>query len=154
MASKTDFTKIPSISGNNGYSLRCPEVKIQGQDAYCSYTVCQHTILAYKENRLPVTSFTSCATAIAAGKCQALKMMVEEIRKSESIYYIDMPALIREIEERNLNATSLSRKREATTISNLVQRVNKKPETTSPDSLAPVTDVYAALVEAAVKEST
>ncbi|MYO13203.1 hypothetical protein DCJ80_25250, partial [Salmonella enterica subsp. enterica serovar Kentucky] len=61
MASKTDFTKIPSISGNNGYSLRCPEVKIQGQDAYCSYTVCQHTILAYKENRLPATSFTSCA---------------------------------------------------------------------------------------------
>ncbi|PQX59794.1 hypothetical protein C5952_22885 [Cronobacter sakazakii] len=81
-------------------------------------------------------------------------MLVEEIRKGESIYYIDMPALIREIEERNQNATSLTRKREATTISSLVQRVKKKPETTSPDSLAPVTDVYAALVEEAVKEST
>ncbi|HFG0985001.1 TPA: hypothetical protein ACGE1F_005748, partial [Klebsiella pneumoniae] len=26
MATKTDLSKIPSISGLNGYSLRCPEV--------------------------------------------------------------------------------------------------------------------------------
>lgn len=43
---KADLSKIPSISGNNGYSLRCEEVKINGESAYCSYSVCQHTILA------------------------------------------------------------------------------------------------------------
>ena len=46
---KADLSKIPSISGNNGYSLRCEEVKINGESAYCSYSVCQHTILAFKE---------------------------------------------------------------------------------------------------------
>ena len=61
---KADLSKVPSISGNNGYSLRCEEVKINGESAYCSYSVCQHTILAFKENRLPRTSFQSCATAI------------------------------------------------------------------------------------------
>ncbi|HAJ2292424.1 TPA: hypothetical protein HMM51_24135 [Escherichia coli] len=45
---KDDLSKIPSISGNNGYSLRCEEVKINGESAYCSYSVCQHTILAFK----------------------------------------------------------------------------------------------------------
>ncbi|HIE2724514.1 TPA: hypothetical protein ACXLGR_006040, partial [Klebsiella pneumoniae] len=45
MATKTDLSKIPSISGLNGYSLRCPEVKLNGHDSYCSYTVCQHTML-------------------------------------------------------------------------------------------------------------
>ena len=97
MSTRTDLSKIPSISGNNGYSLRCPEVKINGHEAHCSYTVCQHTILAYKEKRLPATSFQSCAAAIAAGKCQALKMMVEEIRKGEQLYFIDMTALIKEV---------------------------------------------------------
>lgn len=96
MATKTDLSKIPSISGLNGYSLRCPEVKLNGHDSYCSYTVCQHTILAFKEKRLPASSFTSCANAISAGKCQALKMMVEEIRQGESLYFVDMPALIEE----------------------------------------------------------
>ncbi|MBR7326176.1 hypothetical protein G3W20_28700, partial [Klebsiella pneumoniae] len=76
MAPKTDLSKIPSISGLNGYSLRCPEVKPNGHASFCSYTVCQHTILAFKEKRLPASSFTSCATAISTGKCQALKMMV------------------------------------------------------------------------------
>jgi hypothetical protein len=100
MATKTDLSKIPSISGLNGYSLRCPEVKPNGHDSYCSYTVCQHTILAFKEKRLPASSFTSCANAISAGKCQALEMMVEEIRQGESLYFVDMPALIEEVEEK------------------------------------------------------
>ncbi|HAJ0189939.1 TPA: hypothetical protein HL384_27180, partial [Escherichia coli] len=51
--------------------------------------------VAFKENRLPRTSFQSCATAIKAGKCKALKMMVEEIRKGESLYFEDMTALIK-----------------------------------------------------------
>jgi len=107
MATKTDLSKIPSISGLNGYSLRCPEVKLNGHASYCSYTVCQHTILAFKEKRLPASSFTSCANAISAGKCQALKMMVEEIRQGESLYFVDMPALIEEVEERNRTARTL-----------------------------------------------
>lgn len=32
MATKTDLSKIPSISGLNGYSLRCPEVKLKRID--------------------------------------------------------------------------------------------------------------------------
>ncbi|MGE2339236.1 hypothetical protein ACME83_23955 [Enterobacter hormaechei] len=44
------------------------------------------------------------------------------------------------------------------TINSLVKRTKKtepaKPETTSTDSLAPVTDVYAALIEEATKENT
>lgn len=107
MSTRTDLSKIPSISGNNGYSLRCPEVKLNGHEAHCSYTVCQHTILAYKEKRLPATSFQSCAAAIAAGKCQALKMMVEEIRKDEQLYFIDMSSLIKEVEEQNDHARTL-----------------------------------------------
>lgn len=155
MSTRTDFSKIPSISGNNGYSLRCPEVKIGGDDAHCSYTVCQHTILAYKEKRLPATSFTSCATAIAAGKCKAVKMMVEEIRKGEPIYFVDMAALIKEVEERNRNATTNHRKRNSTNINSLVKRTKKaNPDTTPKESLVPVTDVYAALVEEATKENT
>ena len=110
MATKTDLSKIPSISGLNGYSLRCPEVKLNGHASYCSYTVCQHTILAFKEKRLPASSFTSCANAISAGKCQALKMMVEEIRQGESLYFVDMPALIEEVEERNRTREPCSRR--------------------------------------------
>ncbi|MCS1056832.1 hypothetical protein NXZ37_24790, partial [Escherichia coli] len=59
MSTKTDLSKIPSISGNNGYSLRCQEVKINGHEAHCSYTVCQPTTLAYQETRLPPTPSSS-----------------------------------------------------------------------------------------------
>ena len=143
---KADLSKIPSISGNNGYSLRCEEVKINGESAYCSYSVCQHTILAFKENRLPRTSFQSCATAIKAGKCKALKMMVEEIRKGESLYFEDMTALIKEVEERNKQARTLKRKRDSVTINSMVKK--------STTSQTAITDVYAALLEETTKETT
>ncbi|WBM73027.1 hypothetical protein OH773_21945 (plasmid) [Buttiauxella sp. WJP83] len=155
MTTKTDLSKIPSISGNNGYSLRCPEVKINGGEAFCGYSVCQHTILAYKEKRLPAGSFASCAKAIATGKCKALKMMVEEIRAGKSLYFVDMTALIREVEERNNTVSSLTKKRGSTSIQNLVKRTKKaKPaEPMKPTKeLAPVTDVYAALIEETTKE--
>jgi hypothetical protein len=101
---------------------------------------------------------SSPALRIAAGKCQALKMMVEEIRKGEQLYFIDMAALIKEVEEQNDHARTLTRKRNTMTINSLVKRTKKtepaKPETTSTDSLAPVTDVYAALIEEATKENT
>ncbi|ECO5046405.1 hypothetical protein FYQ03_22815 [Salmonella enterica] len=84
-------------------------------------------------------------------------MMVEEIRKGEQLYFIDMAALIKE-EEQNDHARTLTRKRNTMTINSMVQRTKKtepaKPETTSTDSLAPVTDVYAALIEEATKENT
>ncbi|CHM16829.1 Uncharacterised protein [Salmonella enterica subsp. enterica serovar Typhi] len=37
-------------------------------------------------------------------------MMVEEIRKGEQLYFIDMAALIKEVEEQNDHARSLTRK--------------------------------------------
>ncbi|UYW75812.1 hypothetical protein OFY05_23085 (plasmid) [Pseudocitrobacter faecalis] len=96
-------------------------MKINGHESHCSYTVCQHTILAYKEKRLPATSFQSCAAAIASGRCQALKMMVEEIQKGEQLYFIDMAALIKEVEEQNDHASTLTRKRNTMTINSLVK---------------------------------
>lgn len=153
MSERIKLSKIPSISGNNGYSLRCKEVQINGNDAYCSYTVCQHTILAYKENRLPAHSFKSCATAIKAGKCSALKMMVEEIRKAESIYFIDMTGLIREVENTNKNKAAIIRKRDTVTISKLVKR-SLKTDAGTPESQAPISDVYSALMEEVTKENT
>ncbi|EEM9676091.1 hypothetical protein GI383_19840 [Salmonella enterica] len=85
-------------------------------------------------------------------------MMVEEIRKGEQLYFIDMAALIKEVEEQNDHARTLPQKRNTMTINSMVQRTKKtepaKPENTSTDSLAPVTDVYAALIEEATKENT
>lgn len=37
-------------------------------------------------------------------------MMVEEIRKGESLYFEDMTVLIKEVEERNKQARTLKRK--------------------------------------------
>ncbi|HHD2937037.1 TPA: hypothetical protein ACNZ86_005555, partial [Klebsiella pneumoniae subsp. pneumoniae] len=83
---KTNFSKFPSISGSNSYSMLCEELLINGSPTRSSYTVCQHTVLAFKENRLPPGSFDSCATAIRAGKCRAVKMMLEEVKTGERIY--------------------------------------------------------------------
>ncbi|HCP3152064.1 TPA: hypothetical protein ODL66_004110 [Escherichia coli] len=46
---KADLSKIPSISGNNGYSLRCEEVKINGESAYCSYSFASTPFLPSKK---------------------------------------------------------------------------------------------------------
>ncbi|HAV1607844.1 TPA: hypothetical protein JG839_004229 [Enterobacter hormaechei subsp. steigerwaltii] len=85
-------------------------------------------------------------------------MMVEEVRAGKSLYFEDMTALIKEVEEQNDHARTLIRKRNTMTINSLVKRKKEtepaKPETTSTDSLAPVTDVYAALIEEATKENT
>ncbi|EFG9794935.1 TPA: hypothetical protein IBW21_004258 [Escherichia coli] len=81
-------------------------------------------------------------------------MMVEEIRKGEQLYFIDMAALIKEVEEQNDHARTLTRKRNTMTIQRTKKTEPAKPETMSTDSLAPVTDVYAALIEEATKENT
>lgn len=84
-------------------------------------------------------------------------MMVEEIRKGESLYFIDTQALIKELEETNKSVRTLTRKRNATTISSLVKRTKKvdakEPDSKPTDSLTPVTDVYAALIEETTKEN-
>ncbi|OJP92363.1 hypothetical protein BK351_26890 [Escherichia coli] len=85
-------------------------------------------------------------------------MMVEEIRKDEQLYFIDMSSLIKEVEEQNDHARTLPRKRNTATIDSLIHRTKKtepaKSETNPTDSLAPITDVYAALIEEATKEKT
>ena len=154
MATKTDLSKIPSISGLNGYSLRCPEVKLNGHDSYCSYTVCQHTILAFKEKRLPASSFPSCANAISAGKCQALKMMVEEIRQGESLYFVDMPALIEEVEERNRTARTLQPKRGSASIYSGIKGKRQSSTVAETGRLPDASEIYSELIKETLKEKT
>ncbi|MGK3219081.1 hypothetical protein [Klebsiella pneumoniae] len=148
MAIKTDLSKIPSISGLNGYSLRCPEVKLNGHDSYCSYTVCQHTILAFKEKRLPASSFTS------SGKCQALKMMVEEIRQGESLYFVDMPALIEEVEERNRTARTLQPKRGSASIYSGIKGKRQSSTVAETGRLPDASEIYSELIKETLKEKT
>ncbi|EFE0635900.1 hypothetical protein BOB65_003493 [Escherichia coli] len=72
-------------------------------------------------------------------------MMVEEIRKGESLYFEDMTALIKEVEERNKQARTIKRKRDSVTISSMVKK--------STTSQTAITDVYAALLEETTKET-
>lgn len=71
-------------------------------------------------------------------------MMVEEIRKGESLYFEDMTALIKEVEERNKQARTLKRKRDSVTINSMVKK--------SATSQTAITDVYAALLEETTKK--
>ena len=64
--------------------------------------------------------------------------MVEEIRKGESLYFEDMTALIKEVEERNKQARTIKRKRDSVTINSMVKK--------STTSQTAITDVYAALL--------
>lgn len=73
-------------------------------------------------------------------------MMVEEIRKGESLYFEDMTALIKEVEERNKQARTLKRKRDSVTINSMVKK--------SATSQTAITDVYAALLEETTKKNT
>lgn len=145
--SKTDFSKIPSISGSNAFSLKCSEVLIKNEPTYASYTICQHTILAFKENRLPAGAFSGCADAIRAGKCQALRMMVEEVRAGRSIYFEDMNVLIAEVAERNMRSSFGGQRKSKPAASLLPSRKTKAEGTTKPVDFTPITDVYAALVQ-------
>ncbi|EIY1015260.1 hypothetical protein MME34_002786 [Escherichia coli] len=72
-------------------------------------------------------------------------MMVEEIRKGESLYFEDMTVLIKEVEERNKQARTLKRKRDSVTINGMVKK--------STTSQTAITDVYAALLEETTKET-
>jgi hypothetical protein len=142
---KTNFTKFPSVSGSNSYSMLCEELLINGSPTRSSYTVCQHTVLALK--RIDSTSsFDSCATAIRAGKCRAVKML-EEVKTGERIYFIDglEEMRLREIESRA--AESATRNKRAATFGS---RVTPKPEIKKPTVLV---DIYAEAVNAEVNKT-
>lgn len=146
---KTDFSKFPSIGGSNSYSMPCEELRINESAARVSYSVCQHTILAFKEKRLPTGSFTDCATAIRTGKCQAVKMMLEEVKSGERIYYINGLEEMRKVREEieRLSAKSTERrKRDASFGTRLLPKTDtKKP--------AVLVDIYAEAVNAEVKKT-
>lgn len=146
---RTDFSKFPSIGGGNSYSMSCEEVRVNKSAARVSYSVCQHTVLAFKEKRLPPGSFADCAAAICAGKCRAVKMMLEEVKSGERIYYIDgleeMRKVREEIERRA--AESSSRHQRSVAFANRLTP-KKKPE-----KPAVLVDIYAEAVNAEVNKT-
>jgi hypothetical protein len=100
--------------------MLCEELLINGSPTRSSYTVCQHTVLAFKENRLPPGSFDSCATAIRAGKCRAVKMMLEEVKTGERIYFIDGLEEMRKLREK-LRVVQLKAQRATSVLRRLAQ---------------------------------
>ena len=68
------------MCGDNMHSVEC------GPTGRCaSYTVCQHTVWAYKGNRLK--GFEDCRSAIDARACPAIKMMLEEKKAGKPLYF-------------------------------------------------------------------
>lgn len=150
---KTDFSKFPSISGSNSYSMPCGEIRVNKSTARVSYTVCQHTVLAFKEKRLPSGSFTDCATAIRAGKCGAVKMMLEEVKTGERIYFIDGLEEMRKLREEIERRAAESAQRHQRTAS-FGSRIKPNQAAKTPTVLV---DIYAEAVNAEVnkiKENT
>ena len=146
---KTDFSKFPSIGGSNSYSMSCEEVRVKSSAARVSYSVCQHTVLAFKEKRLPPGSFADCAAAIRAGKCQAVKMMLEEVKSGERIYYIDGLEEIRKgREEIDRHATESAKRYQRN--ASFGTRLVPKAETKKPTVLV---DIYAEAVNAEVNKT-
>ena len=146
---KTDFSKFPSIGGSNSYSMSCEEVRVKSSAARVSYSVCKHTVLAFKEKRLPPGSFADCAAAIRAGKCQAVKMMLEEVKSGERIYYIDgLEEICKEREEIDRHATESAKRYQRN--ASFGTRLVPKAETKKPTVLV---DIYAEAVNAEVNKT-
>lgn len=86
--------KIPlSMTGDNLYSFRCDPT-----DRICNYTVCQHTVWAYKKSTLK--GFADCKQAIDKRECPAIKMMLAEREAGKSLYFESYAALVKEREKR------------------------------------------------------
>ena len=84
--------KLPlSMTGDNMYSFDC-----EPTDRTCSYTVCQHTVWAFKEGRL--RGFEDCHEAIEKRTCPAIKMMLEERKAGKSLYFCSYEARVKERE--------------------------------------------------------
>ena len=145
----TDFSKFPSIGGSNGYSVLCDEVHLNSGPTHASYTICQHTVLAFKDNRLPEGSFQECAKAIGAGRCQAVKMMMEEIKSGQRIYYIDRLEEMRKLKEEMERGAA---ERAAGYQRGSVFGTRKTPKSEAKEA-APLVDVYSEAVGAEVKKT-
>lgn len=92
--------KIPlSMTGDNLYSLQCDET---GRCA--SYTVCQHTVWAFKEERLK--GFEDCREAITKRSCPAIKMMLAEKKAGKPLFFESYAALVAAREKRSLEQAS------------------------------------------------
>lgn len=129
------------------FSVKCEEVQIRKEPTRASYTVCQHTVLAFKENRLPPGSFADCVAAIRGGKCQALRMMVEEVRAGESLYYEDYGDLIAEVAARNKQSSFGGQRKAKPAMSLLPSRKSKAEDTTKTGEFEAITDLHSALVQ-------
>lgn len=92
--------KIPlSMTGDNLYSFRC-----ESTNRVCNYTVCQHTVWAFKEDRLK--GFNDCREAINKRSCPAIKMMLAEKREGKALYFESYAALVAAREKRSLEQAS------------------------------------------------
>lgn len=71
-----------SKSGKNCHYLKC-----EGTGRHASYVVCQHTVLAFKEKRLPPTSFADCQSCIGSSNCMAVRMMIAERKAGRALFF-------------------------------------------------------------------
>lgn len=74
------FKMPPSMNGDNMFSFKC-----ESTNRICSYSICQHTVYAYKEKRL--TGFDDCRQVIDKRECKAIKMMIEEKKAGKALYF-------------------------------------------------------------------
>lgn len=90
------------MSGDNMHSFDC-----EPTSRTCCYTVCQHTVWAYKENRL--RGFEDCREAIDKRVCPAIKMMLEEKKAGKSLYFVSYEARVKERERLQAERASVER---------------------------------------------
>lgn len=81
-------------------------------------------------------------------------MMVEEIRKGESLYFVDMPALIEEVEERNRTARTLQPKRGSASIYSGIKGKHQSSTVAETGRLPDASEIYSELIKETLKEKT
>ena len=94
------------MCGDNMHSVEC------GPTGRCaSYTVCQHTVWAYKSNRLK--GFEDCRSAIDARTCPAIKMMLAEKKAGKALYFDSYAEILKARQDRldQIEAESAALKR-------------------------------------------
>lgn len=86
--------KIPlSMTGDNLYSFKC-----DATERHCQYAVCQHTVWAFKQERLK--GFEDCRDAIERRACPAIKMMLAEKKANKAMFFESYEALVKARKER------------------------------------------------------
>lgn len=152
MSVRTDFSLFPSISAINSFSVTCEAVCIKGAPVRASYCVCQHTILAFKEARLPAGSFSDCADAIKEGRCKAVKMMLEEVRQQKPVYFINALEEIAAIEATNRKPSSFLKRGKGFEPVFAHKKTVKSTVAPAPE-FEGIGDVYRELVKAELKNA-